>query len=416
MLTNELTKPYNLALEMQTAESSYKHCLDLYIDSRFYQLQGILKLDEDVRPPQLTLNDLGIFAKSIFESLPLYVVEKGADQSDYYSSARGAVYTWINQQMTGISWLDGLNKMRSLAHSSHGFRCTANSMDALADETYQSYNREDLRNLKNQSELVAAFYQSKENYYKAIQARAPRSSLEEKKALGISARRFQMHQDLFFDAATMQRKGIDKSQFFKRMSNPDANFPFDIQQGAILILLGLDAETLHVDASVSTMPAMGHNVKAREAGFWAGVMGTMGDQWADVLQDVIKKSPNMYMTFLDHFPGARDTAEAVIEPFREEGMTLIESPTLANRIKFLQLQFKAHQALRTALPEETNRYGGLIQKSFIQIPEEFRNAFVPMRIASWDIVSLYQLSDFLLHKDLFETLALNRDLLPERSF
>ena len=95
----------------------------------------------------------------------------------------------------------------------------------------------------------------------------------------------------------------------------------------------------------------------------------------------------------------------VLEPFIIRGKEIVKSQKVTDRLKFLRLQMEVRRVLNQSLPEICQSFGGFINQAYEQIPICHRKTFLPMRMASWDAVSIYELSDWLLHKDEFEVYA-----------
>lgn len=387
---------YSIASEVGV---SYDRVVNWYILARFDTLTSGLLAEDCVRSPHLDLRDLKEFARSIINAAPIYLVEQFAPNAKSYNSLRGSGYSEMSLALARKSILNRGGVEAVILN--HEFRASANALDAVVDESEDILSREDLRH----SSMADGFIKSKASFFDRVREVARTNQGENMTPFGNTARRYQMHQDLYLDLARMKRHGLDETTYLKVVPEPQQGFLLSREQTAHLILMGLDGETLLVDSLIPVTQSISCNPEAREAAFWAAVMGSLGDQWADILQDLCSDSENMFMTVLGNFPDKKEQTLSLLSPTIKEGQRLLGRPGVQSKLMFLKLQVKTHQILKLTVPDIVETYGKLIAKSFREIPSQYRDVFLPIRLGSWDLVTLYQLSDFLLHRDRYEEKA-----------
>lgn len=387
---------YSITTEMGV---SYDKAVGQYILARFGMLTSGLLAEDCVSSPHTNPRDLKEFTRSIIKAAPIYLVEQLAPNAKSYNSLRGSGYSEMSLALAKKSIFNrgGIETVML----NHEFRASANALDAVVDESDDILSRYDLRH----SSMADGFMKSKMSFFDMVRKSARTNQNEDMTPFGNTARRYQIHQDLYLDLARMKRHGLDETKYLKIVPKPQQGLLLSREQIAHLILMGLDGETLLVDSLVPVTQSFSCNPEARDAAFWAAVMGSLGDQWADVLQDLCSDSENMFISVLDNFPEVKELVMSQLSPIVRRGKELVGVTRLSSKLNFLRLQIKAHQIIRKTVPDTVEKYGRLITKSFNQIPEAYRDAFIPILLGAWDLVSLYQLSDFLLHKDEYENKA-----------
>lgn len=390
------TERYSIASEVGI---SYDRAVNQYILARFDTLTSGLLIENRVRSPHTDLRDLKEFVRSIVGAAPIYLVEQLAPNAKSYNSLRGCGYSAMSLALARKSIFDGGGVEAVMLN--HEFRASANALDAVVDESVNILSREDLRH----SSMADGFTKSKASFFDRVRKAARANQSEDMTPFGNTARRYQIHEDLYLDLARMKKHGLDKTKYLKVVPEPQHGFLLSREQTAHLILMGLNGETLLVDSLVPATQNISCNLETRDAAFWAAVMGALGDQWADVLQDLCSDSENMFMSVLDNFPDKKGQTLSILSPTIEEGRRLLGRPGIQSKLMFLKLQVKTHQILKLAVPDIVETYGKLLIKSFGEIPSQYRDVFLPIRLGSWDLVTLYQLSDFLLHRDRYEEKA-----------
>lgn len=377
----------------------YDGVVKQFLLTRFETITAHLGAELNVPLTNITLGDLKNFAFSVARALPIYAIEQFAPSSGDYSSLRGAGYSEMMLALADTSLRD--KDVVAAIKLNHEFRASANALDAVVDEGNEVMTRNDLRSL----DMASGFRESKRIYFDTLRNVARENSGGDLNHIGNSARRYQMHQDLYLDLARMKKGGIGSTKYLRHIPQPAENFFLNREQTALLIVLGVDGETLLIDSSVPVSNKLSQSPDARYAAFWAATMGAMGDQWADVLQDVCGVSDNIFISTLNKFPEERKVALQHLEPLVEKGRQLLKDPSLTARLQFYQLQKDTHRVLRQMAPNAVENYGQLIAAAFNEVPKAYRDALLPVRFAAWDLVSLYQMSDFILHKDKYEDQA-----------
>lgn len=382
------------------AELNYYDSIRVYIAARAHELISGLNNAENVQPPQTQFNDLINFLSLVARGAPIYLIEQFAPHSHSYSSLRGAGYSCMGLALAK-RYLFHKGSI-SAVNLNHEFRCSANALDAAVDENKSVIDRHSLK----KSLTSQGFKRSKAVFYDGLRSGGKHFGEMYYQALGTTARRYQMHQDLYLDLARM-RKGISETRYLKDLPQLPMEFPFTREQLAHLVVLGLDGETLLIDSIVLVNPAISFNIQARNAAFWGAITGTLGDQRADLLQDLCTESDNMFATFLNLYPEESLRINKLLNPMLTVARELLEHPTLEDKISFFRLQIELNQLFQEKAPQILDKYVSLTCQAFSQIPLEFQADLIPIRFASWDLMSLYQLTDFVLHIDKYEEQARN---------
>jgi len=394
-----VTERYSITSEVGV---SYYKAIYQYISARFETLTSGLLAEDHVSSPHTKVTDLIKFAHTIVKAAPIYLVEQLATNAASYNSLRGSGYSEMSMTLAGKS-IFGKGGIKSVMLN-HEFRATANALDAVVDESEEVVGRDNIQ----QSPTAEGLRTSKKSFFNKVKEAARENQNADMTPFGNTARRYQIHQDLYLDLARMKKRGIIETKYLHIIPEPQQGSLLTREQTAHLIIMGLDAETLLVDSLVPVNQNITYDSEARDAAFWAGVMGTLGDQWADILQDLCNDSENMFMTVLDNFPDSKEKTLSLLSPTIEDARRLLDQPGMQSKLMFLKLQVQTHQILKSTFPDIVETYGTLIAKSFREIPSQYRDVFLLIRLGSWDLVSLYQLSDFLLHRDRYEEKARHR--------
>lgn len=337
---------------------------------------------------------IGDFASFLMRTIPLYLIEQTAPSHHLYNSLRGAGYTEIMLSLAS-KYLQDKGAINAIKLG-HEFRASTNALDAVVDESGGMVTRKQIK-----ADIVSeGFRRTKSIFFDNLKHLAAQRKIDHQdlKPIGNSARRFQIHQDLYLDLSIMKACGLKHTNYLKNISRDSP--VLTREHVAFLTVMGIDAETLFIDSAVPMDGDLSNNQEVRWATFWAGVTGTFSDQWADVLQDACSGSDNLFLATLDE-----PTKNRVIEklgPIVDKADRLLKNPSFLDRVKFLELQVSTLKLLRKLFPDSVKKYEELVTKAFSQIPEKYRKKFLPTVWASRDLVTIYQLSDFLFHKDKFE--------------